>query len=156
MLCTSGGDLLLLLPLFKHTSRHLSTSLWTHPLFGLHQHPASTNVCECVPCFPHVGISNTHRLRMHFHIRCHFVSLPLCCPLTHSNKMWWDIGVKVQLLLSCHQFLPLMSWDNVIKHEALLLEQLLYFPKTIGSFLNRKSEGTHLFLFAAVMKWVIW
>jgi len=40
--------------------------------------------------------------------------------------MEWDIGGKAQSLLLYHQYPPLTLWANIIKQEALLLEQPSY------------------------------
>jgi len=68
--------------------------------------------------------SDTPLLHMHFHVRCHFVRLPLCCHLSHINKKWLNIGGKVQPLPSHHHHPPLTLWAY-IKSQALLLERSL-------------------------------
>ena len=55
-----------------------------------------------------------------------FIRLPLCCHLSHSNRMYQNMGRKVQPLLPYHHHLPVMLWANTIKQEALLLKQPLY------------------------------
>ena len=70
---------------------------------------------------------------LHFHVGCQFPSLPLCSHLSHSNKMEWDTGGKVQPLLPYHH-LPLISWTNreapVILPQNALSKKYLYhkFP----------------------------
>ena len=61
---------------------------------------------------------------VHFHARHHLVRPHLCCHLSHSNK--WNVGGKVQSLLPSHQHLLLILSINIIKQEALLLEQPPY------------------------------
>ena len=39
--------------------------------------------------------SATPLLHLHFHIRYRSVRVPLCCHLSHGNKMQWNIGRKV-------------------------------------------------------------
>ena len=46
--------------------------------------------------------------------------------MSHSNNMQWDFGRKAQPLQPYHQHPPLTLWANVIKQEALLLEQTSY------------------------------
>ena len=59
-----------------------TASLCWHPLFGLHQRLASINGFQQVEAF-----SSTPLLHMHFYIRCHCVRQPLCCHLSHDNKI---------------------------------------------------------------------
>ena len=66
-----------------------TTSLCSQTLFGLHKHSARIDECKCT-IFCHVEeFSDTPLLHVHFSVSCHFVKLPLCCHLSHSNKMWW-------------------------------------------------------------------
>jgi len=91
-----------------------TASLSSHPLFGHHKYSLRFNECSWVP-FLLEKFSDTPLLHMHFHVRYHLSRLLLCCHLSHSNKMSWNIGVKVQPLLPSHQHLPLMAWANIIK-----------------------------------------
>ena len=68
----------------------------------------------------------TPLLHLRFRVRFCFVRQPLCCCLSCGNNMEQNIGRKVQLLLLYHQHPPLMLWGNMIKQEALLLEQPWY------------------------------
>ena len=112
-LCTSKGDLLLLLLLLKHTTH---PSLCSHPLFGLHQHSASVILSTWMTSASHLcSICTSISVR-----------LPLCCHLSHDNEMERDIGEKVQPLLPSHQYPPPMLWASIIKYEALLSEQPSY------------------------------
>ena len=52
--------------------------------------------------------SATPLLHPHYHDRCHSVRLPLCGHLLHDSNMEWNVGRKVQPLLSYHKHLPLM------------------------------------------------
>ena len=66
-------------------------------------------------------------LHTHFYVRRHFVTLSLCCHLSHSNNnMWWNVVGKIRHLLLYHHHLPLMLWANIRKQETLLLEQHSY------------------------------
>ena len=46
-------------------------------------------------------LSDTLLLHTHFHVRHHFVRLPLCCHLSHGNNMQWNIGGNVYPLVCC-------------------------------------------------------
>lgn len=59
--------------------------------------------------------TSMYLLHTHIHVGCHFVRLPYCCHLTHSNKMKQNIAWKVQPLLPFLQHSPLTSWANTIK-----------------------------------------
>ena len=108
-ICTSGGELLLLLPLLKHTTH----SLHSHPQFGLHKCSASVDECQWMPYFSHGDtFSDILFLHIHFCVRYHSVRLPLCCHLSDSNKMQWNIGKVVQPVLPYHQHLLLTSCAN--------------------------------------------
>ena len=98
-------------------------SLCSHPLVGLYRHSASVNGYQWEPFFLHGGIQWCTFLHMHFHVRWYCVRVPLCCHLSLDNKMWWDIGGKVQLVLPNHWQLPWILWTNIIKQKALLLGQ---------------------------------
>ena len=65
----------------------------------------------------------TPLLHPHFHVRRHFVRLPLCCHLSHGNKRVTGKGGKVPPLLPCRQHPPPAPWANGRKLEALLSEQ---------------------------------
>jgi len=70
--------------------------------------------------------SDTPLLHMHFHVRCHSVTFPLCYHLSHGNKIEGIIGGKGPHLLPYPPHPPLMLWANIIKQEALLLDQPSY------------------------------
>ena len=57
-----------------------------HGLFSINVQQALINVIEwnffCMEEFNY-----THLLHTHFHVRCHFVRQPLCCHLSHGNKI---------------------------------------------------------------------
>jgi len=100
--CTSGT---------VATSRTLPTaSLYSHPLFSLHRCSASIHGCQWVPFQFHPFASP---------------AFPYQTPL-FSNKMQWKTGGKVKLPLPYHHHLPLMLWANIIKWEAVFLEQFSY------------------------------
>ena len=80
-----------------------------HCLVSINVQQASMNRHNCFLCM--TEFSGTPLLHPHFH----FVRLPLCCHLSHSNKMQWDIGGKVQPLLPYHQHPSLTFWANIIK-----------------------------------------
>ena len=73
--------------------------------------------------------NDTPLLHMHFHVRCQFVRLLLCCHLSHGNNMQEDSGAQVQPLLLYQQYLPdvIMGQYNKIGRitfgEALLLQE---------------------------------
>jgi len=53
--------------------------------------------------------------------------------------MEWDVGGKVQPLLPSQHHLPLTSWADTIKQEALLLGQPLYMHAF--EYMNRMNNG---------------
>ena len=56
-----------------------------HCLVSINVQQASRNVIGCI--FFHMEeFHYTPLLHMHFHVRRHFVRLPLCCRLSHINK----------------------------------------------------------------------
>ena len=83
-ICTSATDPLWLLPMLKHTIHNLTVLTATA---GLHKCSSSIDECQWVPFFHMEGFGDPPLLPMHFHVRCSFVTLPLCCHLSHSNKM---------------------------------------------------------------------
>ena len=110
-----------------------TASLWSHPLFGLHKCSTGISECQWVHCFSHGG--NTYLCFI-----CHFVRLYLCCHLSHSNKKN-NIGGKVQSLLTYHQHPPLTLWANIIKYEALFLEQHSYGWWKMGNQIDAFIPG---------------
>jgi len=69
-----GWFFMLLSPLLKLTTHHLSLHFQLMNVSGSH--------------FFHMEkFSSTPLLHLHFRVRCHFVRLPLCCPLLNGNKM---------------------------------------------------------------------
>ena len=70
----------------------LITSLNSHPLFGLHKYSASVDECQLCNFLCMEEFSDTPLLYLCFCVRCHFVWLSLCCHLSHSNKIYGDIG----------------------------------------------------------------
>ena len=137
-ICTSRGDSLSLLPLLKCTTYYLtvltstgwSTSIdecqWGHFFFFMEEF-------NCTPF-----------LHLHFHLRHHCVRVLLCCHLSHSNKREWNTGAKVQPLLLYHQHVLLMLWANLIKQEALLLEQPSHIRCVILQFMKSKPNQKNL------------
>lgn len=110
--CASRGDPLSLSPLLKCTTH---SSLCSHPPFGLHKHSPTINERQRVQLYSCMEeFNDTSFLHLHFHVRCHSVRLPLCCHLSHDDKMEWNIGGKVQLLLLYHQHPPMILWANRI------------------------------------------
>jgi len=101
---------------------------------------ASVDECQGVPFFLRGRIQWHTFASYTLHVRWHLVSLPLCCHLLHSNKMEWSIGGKVTPLLSYHQHLTLITWANVIKQDALLLEQPLYYWCWLFSYSEKISK----------------
>lgn len=87
-----------------------TTSLCSHPLLDLQERSASV-VYQWVPFFFHMEeFSSTPLFCLHFHVSQwhHCVTVPLCSHLLCSNKMEWNMGGKVQHLLSYHQHPSLM------------------------------------------------
>jgi len=92
-----------------------TTSLCSHPLFGLHKCSASVNECQCVQFFLCRGIQ--------WHTFASYVlpcQTPFCqtAPLLpsatwqrHVMKYWWEGSAST----SCPQHLPLTSWATIIK-----------------------------------------
>jgi len=78
------------------------------------------NVSGC-HFFHEEAFSDTSLLHMYFQVRRHSLRLPLCFQLSHGNKKYWDGNVRP--LLPHHQSLPVISWANIMKEEALLLDQ---------------------------------
>ena len=81
--------------------------------------------CQWVTFFPHGGI-NCHTFASYSLLRqtsfCQ-TAPPLSSVTQQQNLMgYW---LEAQSLLPYH-YLPLTSWADIIKQEALLLEQLLY------------------------------
>ena len=108
-ICTGGGDPLLLSPLLKCTTHHLTV------LTPTIQSPSTFSKCwwmstlmkQWVPCFLHGGFSDTHLLHTHFHIRHHCVRLPLCCYLPQSVMGYWWEGLTFTAVS------PTSASDNV-------------------------------------------
>ena len=69
--------------LLKCTTHHLHVLRST---VGLHRHSSSISECQWMPFFCMEEFSDTLLLYTHFHVTCHFVRLPLCCHLSHSNN----------------------------------------------------------------------
>ena len=104
------------------THHPLPLCVHIHCSVSINTQQASMNVSGChFWCMEE--FSSTPLLHTHFHVRHHFVRIPLCYHLLHGNKMWWNTGGKVRLLLPCHQHLPLMLWANTINKEALIFKQ---------------------------------
>ena len=53
------------------------------------------------------------RILNKFHVLHYFVRLPLCCHLSHVNKTYQNIGVKVQSLL------PISTYDSTEQHDKI-------------------------------------
>ena len=93
-----------------------------HCLVSINTQQASMNVSGC-HLFCMEELHSTSLLYRYFHVRRHFVRLPLCCHLLLGNITEQNIGGKA--LLPYHQHPPLVFWANIIKQEAFLLEQPL-------------------------------
>ena len=57
-----------------------------HCLVSINIQQDSMNISEC-SFFCTEEFNYTPLLHVHFHVKCHYVRLPLCCHLLHSNKM---------------------------------------------------------------------
>ena len=62
-----------------------TTSTCSNPLLALYKCSTSINECQWVQFF--LQLEDTPVLQIHFHVRCHSITLPLCCYVSHSNKM---------------------------------------------------------------------
>jgi len=83
---TRGGDLLS--ALLKLTTY---PSLCPHPLFDLQKRSASISEGQWVHTFCCMEqFTDTPLLRIHFHVRCHCVRLPLCCQQQNVTGYWWE------------------------------------------------------------------
>ena len=70
--------------LYCHSTTTYHLTVHTATIWSPYKHSARTDFFF----FSHVEeFSDTPLLHMHFSVRCHFVKLPLCCHLSHSNKM---------------------------------------------------------------------
>ena len=104
-----------------------TSSLFSHPLFGLQKCSASVNGCFfCMEEFNSIPL-----LHPQFHVRCCFCQTPPLLPSATQQqsvmKCWWEGSASTAIP---HQHLPLTSWANIIKQEALLSEQpsiVLYY-----------------------------
>ena len=72
-----------LLPLLEHATHHLTVSLYSHSLVGLHKRP---RMSMGVIFFHMKEFNDTLVSHPHFHVRRHFVRLPLRCHLSHSEN----------------------------------------------------------------------
>ena len=101
---TSRGDPLP--PLLKHTIHHLTvliSILWSPLMFSKHQW---MSICDF---FFHVEeFSDTPYLHSCFHVRHHFVRVPLCCHLLHGKKhvreYWWEGSTSTAILYYGNSF----------------------------------------------------
>lgn len=58
-----------------------------HSLVSTNFQQVPMNVNRCLFFFHMEKFNSTPLLPMHFHVRCHFIRLPLCCHLSHSKKI---------------------------------------------------------------------
>lgn len=105
----------LLLKRNTHCFTVLTSTLWSLCMFSKHLWMSTAAIIIIIIIFCTEEFSGTTLLHTHFHIRHHFVGVPLCCRLSYGNKMEQNVGVKVQPLLLYHQHPPLISWANVIR-----------------------------------------
>ena len=134
MLCSQQSAqqrcLTVIVPLLKCTTHHLTVLTSTLQLedVGLHKHSASGDECQSAIFFSAWRNSAPHLCFIHTSISDAILSSCPSAAICHTaTKCWWDTGRKVQPLLPHHQHPPLTSWANIIKQEALLLEQPSYF-----------------------------
>ena len=127
-ICTSEGELLS--PLLKCTP---TTSLCSHPPFGLQKCSASIKKCQWVPFFLHGGV-RFHTSASSTSMSDAFVSdcssVAICQTTTKYNGI-----LAGGFTFYCHHYLPLTSWASVIKQEALLSELPSDVPVTFHSFM---------------------
>jgi len=114
----------------SHHCRHCwnaspTTSLCSHPLLGLHKRSASISECQWVRFFCMEEFNSTYLLHMHFHVRCHSVTLPLCCCLSHGNKIWWKNWWEGSASSAIPPTCSSDVMDQCNNMEALLLEHCL-------------------------------
>ena len=85
-----------------------TTSLCSHPPFGLQNCSAGISRCQWIPFSPAWRNSVTHLCfkctSMTDTILSDFHSA--ACHLPHGNKMWWNTRWDVQPLLQYHHYLP--------------------------------------------------
>ena len=106
-----GLSFMLLLPLKKHITLHLAVltcTVWS----PLNVQQASMNVSGC-HFFCMEEFSSTPLLHKHFYVRHHFVRLPLCCHLSHSNKIQWSIGSASTAIP------PTSTFDIINQHNRI-------------------------------------
>ena len=108
---TSRDAPLLLSPLLKYTMHHL-TVLTPHVVSRNVQQASVNGRCFF---FRVEEFNYTRLLHTHCCVRCHFVRLSLCCHLSCSNIMRWNIGGRILPLLPYHQYPSLFSGANIIK-----------------------------------------
>ena len=108
---TSRSDPLLLLQFLKYTMHHL-TVLTPHVVSRNVQQASVNGRCFF---FRVEEFNYTRLLHTHCCVRCHFVRLSLCCHLSCSNIMRWNIGGRILPLLPYHQYPSLFSGANIIK-----------------------------------------
>ena len=75
-----------------------TASLCSHPLFSLPECSASVSGCQWVHFFCMEEFNETPLLHMHFHVRCHFVRLPLCCHYFQSSPHTFSTVQKRKFL----------------------------------------------------------
>jgi len=111
-ICNSRGDPLLLLPWLKCTTYHLTmltSTAWSPSVFSKHWWMSNGTIffsawknsmpLLCTPCTSKSNVILS--------------DCPFAATLSHSNKVWWNIGRKVQTLLPYHHHLPLTLWANL-------------------------------------------
>jgi len=97
-----------------------------HCLVSLNVQQALMDVNGCH--FFHMGeFRDAPLLHLHFHVSHHSVRLPLCCHLSHGNKMEQYVGGKVQPLLPYTP--PTFASEVVGQHNK------------IGSFTLRATQS---------------
>lgn len=104
-----GLSYILLSPLLKH----INHCLWSHKLFSFTKYSVSADeffnrgnyfcIDQC---------NDTFLFHMYFHVRYHFIRLPLNCHLYESQKNGLEAG---RFNLCCHTNLHLLLWVNIIK-----------------------------------------
>ena len=82
--CARRRDQLSLSPLLRFTTHHLTvliSTVWSPQMKQVSVDVSGYNF------FCMVEFSETPLLHSHFHVKHHFVRLPLCCHLSHGNNM---------------------------------------------------------------------
>ena len=110
----SRGCLEYVLSFMSLSQVHTATPHCAHiHCFVSRNQQALMNASECH--FVHMEkFSSTPLFRTHFHVRRHFVRLPLCCHLSHRNNMLRNIGHSASTAMVLTSTSDIVSQNNKI------------------------------------------